>query len=299
MDTKHFRRIAAAGLVVLLIGSVWANAENAAPVAENLELTTFRGVSVGGRLTALDPEGGALRFVVTTEPVKGTVEVREDGRFVYTPAEGKRGRDYFGYRAVDEKGRQSQEATVIIRIEKNSQCPRYADTAGLACGYAAQVLAENGVFTGSCVGSEYLFEPERIVSRGEFLTWCMVTAGVEVLDGVVSTGFTDDESIPAWQKPYVSTALLNGYVCCRQDAESFDASAPMTVCDAAVLLSSVLHVSEVSDAGSQENVWGAKAVSNLAACGVMDADGAPTDEALSRADAALLLLRAQELLQAR
>lgn len=297
MERKHWRRAAGWALAVLLLGAVRASAANAAPVAENLELTTYRGVSVGGRLSAVDPEGGEVTFTVTTEPVKGTVEVSGDGRFVYTPAEGRRGRDYFGYRAVDGEGRQSQEATVIIRIEKSGKCPAYADTAGLACGYAAQVLAETGVFAGSRVGGECLFEPDRAVSRGEFLSWSLETAGADVMSGAFSTGFSDDESIPAWVKPYVATALLRGYACCRADAEAFDAAGAVTLNDAAALLDSLLRVSPARAESAE--TWGAQAVSNLTACGVIESGGAPLETPLTRADAAVLLLRARELLAAR
>ena len=40
----------------------FASAAGSAPIAENLEISTYRGVSVGGRLNATDPDGGALRY---------------------------------------------------------------------------------------------------------------------------------------------------------------------------------------------------------------------------------------------
>ena len=93
-------------------------ADTSAPLAENLELTTYKNVTVGGKLSAYDPDGGTLKYMVSTPPVKGVLELEEDGSFVYTPDEGKKGRDYFGYKVSDEEGNLSQEATVIIRIEK-------------------------------------------------------------------------------------------------------------------------------------------------------------------------------------
>ena len=85
-----------------------------APVPENLQIETYRNTSVGGTLKAADPEGEAVTFSITTEPMKGTVELRDDGTFVYTPNENKKGKDYFGYKAADTEGNVSQEATVII-----------------------------------------------------------------------------------------------------------------------------------------------------------------------------------------
>ena len=108
----------AAVALTALVPVLPARAEGNAPVAQNLELTTYRNVSVGGRLTAVDPDGDTLTFQITTEPTKGEIELTDDGRFVYTPETNRRGRDYFGFKAVDAEGNSSQEATVIIRIEK-------------------------------------------------------------------------------------------------------------------------------------------------------------------------------------
>ena len=53
------RRITAAAALAaaLAVPMTAAFAANGAPVAENLELTTYREVSVGGQLAAVDPEG--------------------------------------------------------------------------------------------------------------------------------------------------------------------------------------------------------------------------------------------------
>ena len=63
--------------MLLLGGSLTAAAADGAPIAENLELTTYRGVSVGGRLKAFDPEGEEVHFRITTEPKKGTLTLAQ------------------------------------------------------------------------------------------------------------------------------------------------------------------------------------------------------------------------------
>ncbi|MFR3290871.1 MAG: Ig-like domain-containing protein [Lachnospiraceae bacterium] len=98
----------AAVALTALVPVLPARAEGNAPVAQNLELTTYRNVSVGGRLTAVDPDGDTLTFQITTEPTKGEIELTDDGRFVYTPDTNRRGRDYFGFKAVDAEGNSSQ-----------------------------------------------------------------------------------------------------------------------------------------------------------------------------------------------
>ena len=107
-------------LILFLAISLWSSgySEGQSPVAENLELSVYRNEAVEGMLAATDESDDTLRFTITTEPVKGQLLLREDGSFVYTPDKDRRGRDYFGYKAIDSEGNLSQEATVIIRIEK-------------------------------------------------------------------------------------------------------------------------------------------------------------------------------------
>ena len=75
MKQKLFAAVCAFALCAALGTAIHAGqeAETAAPVAENLELTTFRSTSVGGTLSASAPDGSPLTFRITTEPIKGTV----------------------------------------------------------------------------------------------------------------------------------------------------------------------------------------------------------------------------------
>jgi|GEM_PF-6152870 len=107
-------------LTGLLLLSLWSSGyrEGASPTAENLDLWVSRGGTVEGRLQAVDDADEALRYELTTEPVKGELRLQEDGHFVYTADENRRGRDYFGFKAYDSEGNASQEATVIVHIER-------------------------------------------------------------------------------------------------------------------------------------------------------------------------------------
>ena len=298
MIKRSILALALASALALPLGS--ALAVSGAPVAENLELTTYRNVSVGGRLAAVDPEGDALTFEITTQPGKGTVELTEDGRFVYTPETNRKGRDYFGYRAVDETGARSQEATVIIKIEKQKTSTTYADLAGHPAGYAATALAENGIFTAESVAGVSVFSPEREVTRGEFLSMCMALSGGEMLSGVASTGFADDADIGDWLKPVVATALMDGVVSgyTVSGGAVFEPDDTVTRQEAAVMLDNVLDTTDAAVGVSGAADWAAEAVGNLAACGVI-AEGEAYSEPLTRADAAEMLVRALDVLAAR
>lgn len=297
---KHIA-VSALALALLCSMLVPAAAANSAPIAENFEFETFREVSFGGQLAAVDPEGDTLSFEITTQPVKGTIELDEDGSFVYTPADGKKGKDYFGYKATDSEGNVSQEATVIIRLVKNKSVS-YVDMDGNGSYYSAVKLAECGAFIGKQLGGEYYFEPEQTLTRGEFLSMCLEVTGADLLSGVISTGFTDDEDIPDWQKSYVSSAVKSGVVKGKyaDGCAYFDANAQISRAEAMVMLNRSLKLSDVSyiSAGDAVPSWAAQAAANLSACNVVGSFGGE-GSSLTRAEAADMLIAAKELVESR
>ena len=293
------------GSILEVIASEAINAENttpeptgSAPVAENQEIETYRGVSVGGQLTATDPDGGTLYYELTTEPVKGKVVLSADGYFVYTPDEGKRGKDYFAFRVTDEQSNKSQEGTVLIRLMRQRTDVCYADLDGDGCAYSATVLAENGIFIGERVGTDWVFSADESVSRGEFLSMCMVLGGEDIVQGVLSTGFMDDGDIDGWVKPYVSTALMNGYIggTGADGAASFLSSDGVTLGDACSMLNAVVGVTDVVSVSAVDE--GNQAVANLRACGILTGS-APLDTPVTRRSAAELLAGALDVMNRR
>ena len=285
--------LALALCLVMCTGFVPVTAANSAPVAENFEFETFRGVSFGGQLAAVDPEGDTLSFEITTQPVKGTIELGDDGSFVYTPAEDKK--------ATDSEGNSSQEATVIIRLVKNKSVS-YVDMNGSGSYRSAVKLAECGAFIGKQMGGEYYFEPEQTMSRGEFLNLCLNVTGADLLSGVVSTGFTDDGDIPDWQKACVASAVKCGVVKGRYSdgGAYFDADSPISRAEAMVMLDRSLKLSDVSylSAGDAVPSWAAQAAANLTACNVISSFGSGSAP-LTRAEAADMLAAAMELIENR
>ena len=296
-----------------LIATLFAAAASApaesggAPVAENLEISTYRGVSVGGMLSATDPDGDSLSFEITTEPVKGTIDLDADGHFVYTPADGKRGKDYFGYKAVDPAGNRSQEATVIIRIQKQGSKVGYADTAGIGSAYAAVRLAEKGIFTGEMLAGEYVFSPDRPVTRQEFLTMCMLLSDERVSTDVRTTGFADDNAIADWAKPYVAAALRRGVIsgCAPEEGTGvmFEPERNITVAEAAVILDRAIELTDAVAAwfGYDEYLpaWALQGASNVSSCGLLPYGCSYADETISRGETAEMLVAAMDVLAKR
>ena len=279
---------------------------NGAPVAENLEFTTYKNVAVTAQFSAVDPEGDLLTYHILNKPARGAVTMPEDGssEFVYTPYENKTGKDSFTYVAVDAVGNSSDPATVKIKIEKPNTKVTYADMDGDPAHKAAIRLAEEGIFVGECMGGAYFFQPDAAVTRGEFVAMAMNAAGMEALEDVERTGFADDVSIPTWAKPYVSSALKAGLVQGSRSSDGqvvFQAEEPITAAEAAVLLDRALQVTDVSaDTLAEEGIptWAAQSAANLATCGVLSLDGG-LSAPLTRGEAAELLCGALELQDSR
>ena len=295
-------------LVFALVLSLFAaaSAADGAPVAQNLEINTYRGVSVGGRLTASNPRGEKLTFEITTEPVKGKLDLDEDGHFVYTPADGKCGKDYFGYKAIGADGKRSQEATVIIRIDKPQSRVTYADLSGESCACAAQRLAEADIFTGECLAGEYVFSPDAPVTRSEFLAMCMKVAGTDLLSGVRTTGFADDTEIDAWAKPYVSTALKCGIISGYAEDESCAVFGPeryISVAEAAAILDRAVELTDAVETWYSYDealpVWAVQSAANVSSCGLLPYGCSFTDATLSRGEAAEMLCGAIDIVAKR
>jgi len=289
------------------VGLYLLSEENSAPVAENLELTTYKNVAVTAQFSAVDPEGDLLSFHLLERPARGSVTLCENGEFVYTPYENKTGKDSFTYVAVDAVGNTSAPATVKLRIEKADTKVTYADMADHPAHKAAIRLAEAGVYTGQKVGDEYFFCPEAAVTRGEFVAMALSAMGVETLEDVTRTGFADDGEIPAWAKPYASAALKAGLVLGSTDGSGravFNAGSPITRGEAAVLLDRAIQVTDVSAALYEDTApaWACQSAANLATCGVLRADASGAlqlEDTMTRAEASQLLCAALDLLDSR
>lgn len=286
-------------------------AANEPPIARNMDLSTYKNVAITGYFDAVDSEGDTLTFQLMDTPARGAVTLAEDGsaKFVYTPYENKTGKDSFTYVAIDSAGNTSSEAKVTIQINKPDTKVTYADMEGDPAHKASIRLAEEGIFVGSYLNGEYFFDPDRPVTRAEFLTMAMATVGMAPLEDVTTTGFTDDAAIPTWAKGAVSAAVMAGVIQGSRDdsgAPVFVASENITQGEATVMLDQLLNLSDVplevfSTQGSDAH-WAGQAAANLAASGVIRVDetnSAALSTGLDRAQAAMLLDGALDVLSQR
>ena len=264
--------------------------EDKAPVAEDLAAETYKNLPTDGTLKVNDPEGQAVTYTVMRQPRRGEVAINPDGTFTYTPKKNKVGTDSFTFTATDPAGKVSREATVTVQILKPTTKEQYADTAGQDCRFTAEWMKETGLFVGEQVAGQLCFQPQKTVSRGEFLTMLVKALQIPVDEDAVHTGFSDEA--PAWLKPYLAAALRTGISAGWPYGDSFQAETPVTGAEAALLIQNALDLEVSVIASGKENdgelpVWAENAIGAMAEHGV-DVSA----EVLTRAQAAQLLYQA-------
>ena len=214
--------------------------ENKPPEAEDSSLETYKNLPNTGKLLASDPEGEKLTYTVTRQPRRGTVEIGEDGSFTYTPKNNKVGVDSFAYTASDPGGKTSREATVTITILRPTEPDDYADTEGTDCCFSAQWMRSTGIFSGESLAGELCFQPEKKVTRGEFLTMVVKTLGVPLEENPEPKTLS---AYPKWLRPYAAAALRSGLTDRGVwQTEDWDSEMPASNQEAAELLCAALDL---------------------------------------------------------
>ena len=264
--------------------------EDKAPVAENSALETYKNLPNEGALKVTDPEGGKLTYTVTRQPKRGQLEMREDGTFLYTPKKNKVGVDSFVYTAADPAGNVSREATVTVTVTKPTDAAQYTDTAGKSCRFAAEWMKNTGIFVSEAISGNRCFQPDKDVSRGEFLSMLVSVLELEPDTEVSAAGI--GEEAPQWLKPYLAAAMRSGLLAGLPDVQTMDVNEPVTGAEAAVMLQNALDLSRVLDAEAALSTgedllpqWAAESVGILREHGI-SLDG---ESSLTRGDAAQIM----------
>lgn len=268
--------------------------EDKPPVAKDLAVETYKNLPNEGLLKVADPEGQKLTYTVARQPRRGEVVLREDGSFLYTPKKNKVGVDSFTYTATDPAGNVSREATVTIQILKPTEAAQYTDTVGLDCRFEAEWLRNTGLFVGEQVGGEACFQPDKAVSKGEFLAMVLKALEIPVEQQAAYTGVA--QNAPGWLKPYLAAAVRSGLMAgWPAELESFAADEPITGAEAAVMLHNALDLSGTADAIQTDSeevaTWAQTAVT------VMNQNGFSftAEEVLNRAQAAQVLYQVSKV----
>ena len=216
--------------------------EDKTPVAEDSTAETYKNLEITGKLKVTDPEGQPMTYSVVRPPKRGSVTVAQDGTFTYTPKKNKVGVDSFTYTATDPAGKISREATVTVTILKPTDATQYTDTMGMDCRFSAEWMKNSGIFVGENLSGNPCFNPEKAVTRGEFVTMLVKALDIPLEAEITYTGYTDE--IPKWLQPYVAAAVRSGLTAGLEEQETFGADTPITTAEAAVLVQNVLDSAE-------------------------------------------------------
>lgn len=253
--------------------------EDKTPEAQDSAMETYKNLPNTHKLKVMDPEGQGLTYTVTRQPRRGQVSIRPDGTCIYTPKKNKIGVDSFTFTAADPAGNVSREATVTVTILKPSQSTLYTDTVGSECRFEAEWLKNTGIFSGETLAGNLCFQPERAVTRGEFVTMLVKALELPVEDAPVSKEFSE---IPIWLRPYMAAAMRAGLFSGLPQGEIFDAEKPVSGAEAAVMLQNALDLPKQDTAAFSEDsptpAWARDAMAALAGCDLHLGDGALTRE---------------------
>lgn len=266
---------------------------------------TYRDTAAYGRLSAYDPDGDEMVFEIVSYPQNGALTLTDAhvGSYVYTPTKGYTGDDSFSYVARDIYGNYSACATVDLRIEAANTTVTYADMADSVHHTAARVLSEAGIMSGTQVGNQYYFYPDRSVTRAEFLVMAMNAVGITDIPECDTTVFADDARIPYAMKGYVSAAYTLGYISgTNVDGKlCFLPEGEISRAEAAVIMESMIDVSDARVVAvfadhSQIPVWASDALYSLHAVGILnDVDGCiSATEKMTREACASMVFLARE-----
>ena len=266
------------------------------PVAQDFSLETYKNLAVDSALKVSEPEGQEMTYTLVRGPKRGQVEIAADGTFTYTPKKNKVGVDSFTYCAADPAGNVSRVATVTVQILKPSDAKQYADTQNTACRFTAEWMRHTGLFTGESINGQLCFQPEKTVSRGEFVA--MLVKALEIpLEDTATLSLPSDA--PLWLQPYLAAALRAGLTAGLPDTDSF--SQAITGAEAAVMLQNALDLTisqntlEDQSASVQEGeavpAWAAVSLSVLEENDIY----VSAFDALTRSDVSQILYEASHL----
>ena len=281
--------------------------ENRSPVISSVSETvasvsTYKNISVFGKMDAYDPDGDKLSFQVISYPKNGLLIADSDeGTYQYIPVNGFTGADGFRYVAVDQYGNYSKPLQVTLNVTQPKTTLVYSDLMERESHVAAIAMTERGIMASSELNGTYYFYPDEEVTRAEFLVMAMKTMGIRRGVSEEATVFADDSEIPLEFRGYIAEAQKLGYVCGRLNEENalvFCPNDKITRYEAAVMLYNIneMELPVIKPTFADANavpVWAREAVYSMTAAGILtDEKGyIDADATVTREQAAQMLYR--------
>ncbi|MBR0278296.1 MAG: S-layer homology domain-containing protein [Clostridia bacterium] len=155
----------------------------------------------------------------------------------------------------------------------------YCDTEGHWCRKSAERLYKENIFSGIKIGDKKYFEPERQITRGEFLLY--VSAVLKTNTGKkINLPFDDVSSVPYWELPAVQCMYEMGVIKGNSDDGklTFNHDEYVTRVEAAQIINNIIGQRAYSDEEHFSDSYlipryFADAVNNVSGCGIMQGYG--------------------------
>ncbi len=271
-------------------------------VTENyLNVSTHENVTLYGTLPSYDPDGDEVTIEIVSYPETGILELtdKNTGEYKFTPKASFSGKDEFKYVARDKYGNYSASKTVSLKVTKLKSSLSFADMEESPAYNAALTMTEEGIMSGTSVGTEVYFYPDKAVSRAEFVVMAMNAFGMREVSNIDKTVFADDSDIKDSMRDYIGTAYELGFIKGEVDKNGklcFYPDRALTRAEAACIVANMIDAPtptwtpQFSDS-KDIPAWAAPSIYSLNYMGIlMPSDGAisPLDT-LTRADTAQIL----------
>ena len=266
-------------------------------------LKTQENIPLYANMTASDPEGDEITYIVVSYPKDGVLTVIEGSRYSYAPNEGYVGSDKFTYVARDEYGNYSEPVTVKLKVTERMCDTVYIDMEDRSEYGAAVAMTAMNIMNGVLLGDDMYFQPDSEVTRAEFVAMAMKCAGIRADSTLSQTYFDDDDEIPSSLRGYIATAqrigLVNGDF--KNGELVFAPNEAITKYEAAKIMKTILGDSisiEESVFATDDDIpiWARSGVYAMYSLGIFDTEGGSPTENVTRADVASYLYRLSELL---
>lgn len=265
------------------------------------DVSTHRDVTYYGTLPCFDPEGDETVIEIVSYPETGSLVLtnKHTGEYTFTPTKGQTGKDEFTYVARDKYGNYSAASSVTLTVSKPKTSVVFSDMTNHVGYNAALTMVEEGVMSGTQVGSTTYFYPDTAVTREEFIVASMNAIGMRDLAKVERTVFADDGKISENAKNYIGAAYELGFIKGEtkdNGALCFDPDRPITKAEAACVLTRMIDAATptskpvFSDADDIPS-WAASSIYSLNYMGILTPTNgsiSPTAK-LTRADTAMIL----------
>ncbi len=212
------------------------------------KLTTQKNIMVYSKLQAEDSENDAINYEIITQAQHGIISVSDSGDYTYTPSYNFVGKDRFEYVAVDIYGNRSESAWIEIDVENNKNNTFFNDMLKHEDHNSAVRITDYGIMTGKVIDGKMCFLPDYRPTKAEFISMALKSAGIEVDNTNISTGFVDDSDIPIHLKNAVAYAVNTGIVTGTKTEQGvfLYPNSEITRAEASVIVNNILNI-EKSD----------------------------------------------------